>query len=258
MARLRDPEHGCSWDLKQDFNSLIPYTIEEAYEVVDAIERNDLDDLRSELGDLLLQVAFHSQIADEKGLFTFEQVAETITDKLIHRHPHIFSDVSYKDADEQKKAWDQLKQQERKESNKYSKDESVLSGVAVNLPALIQCEKVQDKAANHGFDWPEIEPVFEKVVEELEEVKEAWESKDQEHIQEEMGDLLLVAVNLARHLKVNPELALKQATQKFTRRFKYIEQQVAASSRELKDCDLNELDAYWDEAKRVLKAKVTL
>ncbi|KAF3982435.1 MAG: nucleoside triphosphate pyrophosphohydrolase [Methylococcales symbiont of Hymedesmia sp. n. MRB-2018] len=255
MAKLRDPEKGCSWDLKQDFNSLIPYTIEEAYEVVDAIERNDLDDLRSELGDLLLQVVFHSQIADEQGLFDFEQVAEVITDKLISRHPHIFSEARYKNADEQKKAWDQLKEQERVESKKYCKDESVLSGVAINLPALIYCEKVQDKAANHGFDWPETAPVFDKVLEELEEVKEAWGNNDQIQMQEELGDLLLVTVNLARHLKINPELALKQATQKFTRRFNYIEQQVAASSRKLRDCELVELDAYWDEAKIVLKTK---
>ena len=253
MAHLRDPEKGCSWDLKQDFNSLIPYTIEEAYEVVDAIERNDLDDLCSELGDLLLQVVFHSQIAKEKDLFDFEQVAETITKKLINRHPHVFADVTYDSPQAQQKAWDALKEQERQEKNKSSKNESVLSGVANNLPALIHCEKVQNKAANHGFDWPQTAPVFDKVLEELEEVKEAWNNNDQTHIQEEIGDLLLVTVNLARHLNVNPELALKQATQKFTRRFHYIEQQVSASSRQLKDCNLAELDAYWDEAKIKLK-----
>ncbi len=253
MAHLRDPEKGCSWDLKQDFTSLIPYTIEEAYEVVDAIERNDLDDLCSELGDLLLQVVFHAQIASEQNLFNFEQVAETICEKLINRHPHVFSDVTYNSAEEQQKAWDELKEQERKEKNNAANNESVLSGVAINLPALIHCEKIQNKAANHGFDWPETTPVFDKVLEELEEVKEAWENNDQAHIQEEIGDLLLVTVNLARHLKVNPELALKQATRKFTRRFHYIEQQVAASSRQLKDCELTELDAYWDEAKIILK-----
>ncbi len=253
MAHLRDPEKGCSWDLKQDFNSLIPYTIEEAYEVVDAIERNDLDDLCSELGDLLLQVVFHSQIAQEQNLFDFEQVAETITKKLINRHPHVFADVTYESAQAQQKAWDELKEQERKEKNKDSNNESVLSGVANNLPALIHCQKVQNKAANHGFDWPQTAPVFDKVLEELEEVKEAWNNKDQAHIQEEIGDLLLVTVNLARHLNVNPELALKQATQKFTRRFHYIEEQVSASSRQLKDCNLAELDAYWDEAKIKLK-----
>jgi len=255
MAHLRHPEKGCSWDLQQDFSSLIPYTIEEAYEVADAIERNDLDDLRSELGDLLLQVVFHSQLADELGLFNFEQVAQTITKKLIHRHPHVFENVKYNSDDERQKAWDEAKEKERKAKNKQAENESVLSGVAMNLPALVRCEKIQNKAANHGFDWPEVEPVFDKVMEELDEVKEAWLAKDQQHIQEEIGDLLLVSVNLARHLKVNPEVALKQATQKFTRRFNYIEQQVEASGRSLRECDLAQLDAFWDEAKIELKEK---
>ncbi len=253
MARLRDPETGCPWDVKQDFSSLIPYTIEEAYEVADAIERNDLDDLRLELGDLLLQVVFHSQIAEEKGLFNFEQVAEGISDKLISRHPHVFDNVQYDSDEERQKAWDEAKVKERLAKGKQKENDSVLSGVAINLPALVQCEKIQNKAAAHGFDWPEVEPVFDKVIEELEEVKEAWESQDQPHIQEEIGDLLLVAVNLARHLKVNPEIALKQATKKFTGRFNYIEQQVEALQRSLRDCNLAELDALWDEAKRVLK-----
>ncbi len=253
MARLRDPETGCPWDVKQDFTSLIPYTIEEAYEVADAIERNDLDDLRLELGDLLLQVVFHSQIAEEKGLFNFEQVAEGISDKLISRHPHVFDDVQYDSDEERQKAWDEAKVKERLAKGKQKENDSVLSGVAINLPALVQCEKIQNKAAAHGFDWPEVEPVFDKVMEELEEVKEAWESQDQPHIQEEVGDLLLVAVNLARHLKVNPEIALKQATKKFTNRFNYIEDQVEASERTLRDCNLAELDALWDEAKKVLK-----
>ncbi|MDD1640197.1 MAG: nucleoside triphosphate pyrophosphohydrolase [Methylococcaceae bacterium] len=229
MARLRRPEDGCAWDLKQDFKSLIPYIIEEAYEVVDAIERNDLDDLRSELGDLLLQVVFHSQIAKECGLFNFEEVSA--------RH----------------QAWEQAKADERKEKSKTFARDSVLSGVAGNLPALIECEKIQDRAAQHGFDWPDVHPVFDKVQEELDEVKQAWESGDQAHIQEEIGDLLLVAVNLARHLKVNPELALKESTRKFSRRFHYIEDQVEASGRSLIDCELMELDAFWHEAKVVLK-----
>ncbi len=253
MSRLRDPETGCPWDLKQDFNSLIPYTIEEAYEVADAIERNDLEDLRSELGDLLLQVVFHSQLANEQGLFDFEQVANTISNKLIDRHPHVFGNVSYDTDEERQHAWDEAKVRERKAKNKTSSNESVLAGVAINLPALVQCEKIQNKAANHGFDWPQVEPVFDKVIEELEEVKEAWELADQAHIEEEIGDLLLVSVNLARHLKVNPEIALKQATKKFSLRFNYIEQQVEATGRTLRDCELAELDAFWDEAKRVLK-----
>lgn len=255
MAHLRHPEKGCPWDLKQDFYSLIPYTIEEAYEVADAIERNDLDDLRSELGDLLLQVVFHSQIAEEQGLFNFEQVAEAITGKLISRHPHVFENVKYNSDEDRQKAWDEAKLTERKAKNKQPDNESVLSGVAINLPALVQCEKIQNKAASHGFDWPEVAPVFDKVMEELEEIKEAWQSEDQAHIQEEVGDLLLVAVNLARHLKVNPEIALKEATRKFSNRFNYIEQQVEASGRILRDCELAELDDLWDEAKKALKAK---
>lgn len=255
MAQLRDPDKGCAWDLRQDFNSLIPYTIEEAYEVADAIERNDLDDLRSELGDLLLQVVFHSQLANEQGLFDFEQVAESITNKLINRHPHVFSNVSYSTDEERQRAWDEAKENETKSKNKQLVDESVLASIAINLPALVQCEKIQDKAAHYGFDWTEVEPVFDKVIEELNEVKEAWQSADQSHIQEEIGDLLLVSVNLARHLKVNPEMALKQASKKFSTRFNYIEQQVEASGRSLQDCELEELDAFWNEAKRVLKTK---
>lgn len=255
MAQLRHPEIGCPWDVKQDFNSLIPYTIEEAYEVADAIERNDLDDLRLELGDLLLQVVFHSQIAEEKGLFNFEQVAEAICEKLITRHPHVFDGVVYSNDDERQKAWDAAKEKERLSKGKQTENDSVLNGVAINLPALVQCEKIQNKAASHGFDWPEVEPVFDKVMEELAEVKDAWEEQDQPHIQEEVGDLLLVVVNLARHLKVNPEIALKQATKKFTNRFNYIEERVEALGRSLAECELEELDAFWNEAKKALKVK---
>ncbi len=252
MARLRHPEQGCPWDVKQDFASLTPYLIEEAYEVIDAIERNDVDDLRTELGDVLLQVVFHSQIANEQGLFNFEQVAESICDKLIRRHPHVFADTVFNSDAERQQAWEQAKADERQEKNKATAQASVLAGVASSLPALMACEKIQDRAAHHGFDWPEVAPVFAKVHEELDEVKEAFESGDQAHIQEEIGDLLLVVVNLARHLKVNPEIALKESTQKFSKRFRYIEQQVALSGRELLDCELAELDAFWNEAKQVL------
>ncbi|MDD5462210.1 MAG: nucleoside triphosphate pyrophosphohydrolase [Methylococcales bacterium] len=253
MARLRRPRDGCAWDLKQDFSSLIPYVIEEAYEVVDAIERNDLDDLRSELGDLLLQVVFYSQIAEERGLFTFDQVSATIAEKLIRRHPHVFADAVFSSDEERHQAWEQAKAEERQEKNKAVEQKSVLSGVAGSLPALMECEKIQDRAAQHGFDWPDVPPVFDKVQEELDEVKEAWKSGDQAHIQEEIGDLLLVAVNLARHLNVNPELALKESTKKFSKRFHYIEREVEASGRSLRDCELEELDAFWHEAKVVLK-----
>ena len=185
------------------------------------------------------------------GLFNFEQVAAGISEKLIRRHPHVFADVVF-DTDEQRhQAWEQAKAEERQKKPQVA--DSVLSGIASNLPALIECEKIQDRAALHGFDWKTVPPVFDKVEEELAEIKEAWQSGDQAHIQEEIGDLLLVVVNLARHLKVNPEHALKQSTKKFAKRFNYIEQQVAATGRELQDCELDELDAFWHEAKRVLK-----
>ena len=255
MSRLRRPDDGCAWDIKQDFTTLIPYLIEEADEVVDAIERNDLDDLRAELGDLLLQVVFHAQIAQERGLFSFEDVSAGISDKLIRRHPHVFADAVFTTDAERHQAWEQAKAQEREEKQKTLVKSSVLAGVAASLPALMECEKIQDRAAQYGFDWPDVPPVFEKVLEELGEVKEAWESGDQAHIQEEIGDLLLVAVNLARHLKVNPEIALKESTKKFSRRFHYIEEQVEAAGRNLVDCELAELDAFWNEAKVVLKRK---
>ncbi len=253
MARLRDPQQGCPWDVKQNFSSLIPYVIEEAYEVVDAIERNDMHDLCAELGDLLLQVVFHAQIADEQGLFNFEQVSADICDKLIRRHPHVFADAVFASDAERHQAWEQAKADERQAKQKDSAPTSVLSGVAANLPALIECEKIQDRAAQHGFDWPDVPPVIDKVLEELQEVKEAWESGNQAHIEEEIGDLLLVAVNLARHLKVNPEQALKASTKKFSKRFHYIEQQVASSGRALLDCELAELDSFWHAAKVALK-----
>ena len=254
MAQLRHPEEGCPWDREQDFYSLIPYTIEEAYEVADAIERNDLEDLRYELGDLLLQVVFHSRLAEEQGLFDFEQVAEGICEKLVRRHPHVFGEDRFKNYQERRQAWEDAKAKERQhKSRAEGPATSALSGIAVNLPALVQCEKIQNRAASQGFDWSEVLPVFAKVHEELEEVREAWQAADQAHIQEEIGDLLLVAVNLARHLKVNPEIALKESNKKFSRRFQYIEAKVRDSGREMRDCKLAELDALWDEAKVKLK-----
>ncbi len=255
MAQLRHPEEGCPWDREQDFYSLIPYTIEEAYEVADAIERNDLEDLRHELGDLLLQVVFHARLAEEQGLFDFEQVAEGICEKLVRRHPHVFDGARFENDQERRQAWEDAKAKERQGKTKTRGEarDSALSGIAVNLPALLQCEKIQNRAASHGFDWPDVAPVFAKVHEELEEVKDAWQEGDQAHIQEEIGDLLLVAVNLARHLHVNPEIALKESNKKFSRRFQFIEEKVRSSGREMRDCKLPELDALWDEAKVKLK-----
>ena len=216
---------------------------------------NDLDDLRAELGDLLLQVVFHSRIAEEQGLFDFEQVAAGISEKLVQRHPHVFSDQVFKSDEDRKQAWEDAKAEERQLKHGNTEPASVLAGIAKNLPALMRCEKIQNRAARHGFDWPEIPPVFEKVQEELEEVREAWESGDQAHIQEEIGDLLLVVVNLARHMQVNAEVALKESNEKFTRRFQIIEQQVAKTDRQLLDCELAELDMFWDAAKRHFKKK---
>jgi len=252
MAQLRDPSTGCAWDQKQSFESLIPYTLEEAYEVADAIERGDNEDLKSELGDLLLQVVFYAQIAKEKKLFDFEQVATSITEKLIRRHPHVFSNITYNSDVARQKAWEEAKALERKEK-KGTESTRILSGLTKNLPALVACEKTQDRAAAQGFDWKETAPVFDKVLEELSEVKEAWLSGDQDHTEEVVCDLLLVVVNLARHLKVNPEMALRKGTDKFTQRFNFVEQQVLNSGRVMTDCALEELDVYWDEAKKVLK-----
>ncbi len=254
MAQLRHPETGCSWDLQQDFASLASYTIEEAYEVVDAIERDDLDDLCQELGDLLLQVVFHARMAEEIGRFDFETVAGAISEKLIRRHPHVFADAVFENDRERQKAWDDAKLAEKREKQSHSPD-SILKDVPKNLPAMMQCEKIQNLAAHHGFDWPQTEPVFDKVMEELNETREAWHSGDQQHTEEEVGDLFLVCINLARHLNVNPEQALKSANRKFSRRFQYIEQQVAEQGRSVQQCRLSELDELWDEAKRMEKAK---
>ena len=252
MAQLRDPENGCPWDKQQDFYSLIPYTLEEAYEVADAIERDDMDDLEQELGDLLLQVVFHSRIAEERGLFDFDKVAGAISEKLIRRHPHVFSGQKFDSEAERKQAWEAAKLAER-QNKSGSEPNSVLADIPNNMPALMHCEKILSRVSSHGFDWPEPAPVFAKVQEELSEVEEAWQSGDQEHIQEEIGDLLLVVVNLAKHMQVNPEIALKESNRKFSRRFNFIEQQVAASGRELRDCELSELDGFWDQAKVELK-----
>ncbi|HYE37687.1 nucleoside triphosphate pyrophosphohydrolase [Methylocaldum sp.] len=252
MARLRHPETGCPWDLQQDFASLIPHTLEEAYEVADAAERGDAEDLREELGDLLLQVVFHSRIAEERGLFTFEDVADAISEKLIRRHPHVFGETVFETDIERHEYWESSKVAERREKGKTANDDSALSGIAVNLPALMAAQKLQKRAARHGFDWTEIEPVFDKVREELDELQAAYAASDQGHIHEEIGDLLFVVVNLARHLKVDAETALRDGNRKFIRRFRHIETQLAARGKTLAESTLAELDALWDEAKRSL------
>lgn len=247
MAHLRHPHTGCPWDLQQDFRSLLPYTLEEAYEVADAIERGDLAGLRDELGDLLFQVVFQSRIAEEQGLFDFEQVADAIADKLTRRHPHVFGDAVFEDEAAFKRAWEQAKLDEQRE--KTGEPNSVLDGIGAALPALLRAEKLQKRAARFGFDWNETAAVFAKVHEELEEVREAHADGDAAHTHEEVGDLLFVAVNLARHLGVAPEAALRDANAKFTRRFRYIEQRLAEQGRHMQDCTLEDLDTLWDQAK---------
>ncbi|WP_371059401.1 nucleoside triphosphate pyrophosphohydrolase [Rhodosalinus sp. 5P4] len=246
MARLRDPERGCPWDVEQDFASIAPYTIEEAYEVADAIERGAWDELEGELGDLLLQVIFHAQIADEKGLFDFDSVADRISEKMIARHPHVFGDDSRdKSAEQQTRDWEAIKAAERAAKNAHG----VLDDVAVGLPALLRAVKLQKRAARVGFDWPETGQVLDKIAEEARELVEARDTLGPDEIEAEMGDLLFVMANLARHLEVDPEAALRRANAKFTRRFRAIEAALAAEGRRPEDSTLDEMDALWDRAK---------
>ena len=250
MARLRDPEGGCPWDLKQDFASLVPHTLEEAYEVADAVERQDFADLRDELGDLLLQVAFHARLAEERSLFGFEDVAAAICDKLVRRHPHVFAGLAFDSDEERLHFWENSKIEEKRERSGVAA-EGALSGVAASLPALMRAQKLQKRAARHGFDWPAIEPVFAKVEEELAETREAWRSGDRAHIEEEVGDLLFVAVNLARHLGVDAETALRASNAKFERRFGHVEQSLRRQQRAMGEAAAEELDGLWEEAKRL-------
>ncbi|MFC3441573.1 nucleoside triphosphate pyrophosphohydrolase [Sphingobium rhizovicinum] len=243
MARLRDPNTGCPWDIEQDFASIAPYTIEEAYEVADAIERNDMADLRDELGDLLLQVAFHSRMAEQAGHFALQDVIDAITQKMIRRHPHVFDEGARREDGHAQ--WEAIKAAERAEKEP---DPSALAGVASALPALLRAEKLQKRAARTGFDWPDTAQVIAKVIEELDEVREA---QSQEHREEEVGDLLFAVVNLARHLKIDPETALRKANHKFDRRFRAMEdmagEQFAALS-------LDEQEELWQRAKVQEKA----
>jgi len=249
MARLRDPEGGCPWDLKQDFASLVPYTLEEAYEVADAVEREDFADLREELGDLLLQVAFHARLAEERSLFRFEDVAAAICDKLVRRHPHVFAGHEFDTDEARLHFWENSKIEEQRERSGVTA-ESALSGVAASLPALMRAQKLQKRAARHGFDWPDSEPVFAKVEEELAETREAFQSGDRPHIEEEVGDLLFAAVNLARHLDVDAETALRASNAKFARRFGHVEQSLKRQARAMDEMSAEELDRLWEEAKR--------
>jgi MazG family protein len=247
MARLRDRERGCPWDIEQTFATIAPYTIEEAYEVADAIERQDMPALKEELGDLLFQVAFHARMAEEQGVFDFADVAQALADKMIERHPHVFEDKVERTAEEQTQAWETLKAEKR-----AAKGASLLDDVAMALPALMRAEKLTKRAARINFDWPTPEPVLEKLDEELAELKEARAAGDQEHVAEEMGDILFVMANLARKLNVDPEEALRRANSKFTRRFQYIERALAEQGRTGPQ-PLDDMEALWVEAKRAEK-----
>jgi ATP diphosphatase len=261
MARLRDPQHGCPWDLKQNYASIVPHTLEEAYEVADAIERGDFAHLPGELGDLLFQVVYYSQLAREEGRFDFAQVVDGITSKLIRRHPHVFADgdlygaVDVPKLDEAavKQRWEAIKAEERAEKAAAPEQLSLLDDVPTALPSLSRAIKLQKRAAQVGFDWPEALPVVDKVREELDEVLEAMSENDADAIAEEIGDLLFVVSNLARHLKVEPESALRAANAKFERRFRFIEQALRDAGRNMEDCALDELDALWGEAKKLEK-----
>lgn len=247
MALLRDPERGCPWDIEQDFASIAPYTIEEAYEVEDAIAREAWDELAGELGDLQLQVVFHAQMAEEAGHFTLDDVLRGVSDKMVDRHPHIFGDESRdKSAAQQVRDWEAIKAKERAGKG----ERGVLDGVAQGLPALMRAQKLQNRAARVGFDWPEAGAVLDKVAEEARELVEARDSLGPEARTEELGDLLFVLVNLARHLDVDAESALRAANAKFTRRFGAIETALAAEGRRPAEASLEEMDALWDAAKR--------
>lgn len=245
MARLRDPQGGCPWDLQQDFQSIAPYTLEEAYEVADAIESNDRDALREELGDLLFQVVFHSQLASEAGWFGFEDVVTSICDKMTRRHPHVFADAVVADAEEQTREWEKHKQREKGESR------SILDGVVTGLPALTRADKLQRKAASAGFDWPDSRGVFAKVSEELDEVREEMQGViDREALLDECGDLLFAVVNLVRHAGIDPESALRHGNRKFVRRFEKVEASCARSGVAMSATGLDTLNRYWEQAKR--------
>lgn len=256
MAQLRDEQVGCPWDKKQTFDSIVPHTIEETYEVVDAIHNKDWSNLKEELGDLLFQVIFYAQIAKEEHLFDFNDVVDTLNEKLIRRHPHVFEDNQALSEVEIADNWDKIKQQERLEKEKNDKQstaqESILDAIPTALPSLLRANKIQKQCAKVGFDWDELQPVANKVNEEVAEVLEEVYKvpRNDEKVEEELGDLLFATVNLVRHLEKNPEQALSKANLKFERRFRKIEANIAKKGKKIEECTLNELDAEWENIKR--------
>lgn len=248
MARLRDPVNGCPWDIKQTFKTIAPYTLEEAYEVLDAIERNDMDDLRDELGDLLLQVVFHARMAEEAKHFDFEAIAGAIADKLERRHPHVFSGQNITSDAELHQSWEEKKRAEKKA--KQGANTSILEDIPPALPALMFATKLQERAAGVGFDWPDKSGPLAKIEEELAELRVEIESGNKEKITEEIGDLLFSICNLARYLKLSPELSLKSSSDKFKYRFQNIEKSLKNSNEDLKSKSLDELEELWQKAKK--------
>jgi len=254
MARLRDPERGCLWDIEQTFETIAPYTIEEAYEVADAIARNDLGDLRDELGDLLLQVVFHSQMADEAGHFAFDEVADAISEKMVRRHPHVFGDGDVTGLEQQRLEWEDQKAEERAhKSSTRGQDASAMSaldGVPVSLPALLRAEKLSKRAARIGFDWPAASDVLAKIEEETDEVRAEIEAGDNDRLSEEIGDLLFTCANLARKSGIDPETALHGANRRFESRFRQLESELRTQDREPSTMALADLEAVWQAVKR--------
>ncbi|NIX77481.1 nucleoside triphosphate pyrophosphohydrolase [Microvirga terricola] len=266
MAALRTPVTGCPWDLEQNFATIAPYTLEEAYEVVDAIERGDLADLKEELGDLLLQVVFHARMAEEQGVFAFPDVVEAITRKLIRRHPHVFGNARDLSPEEVKGLWDFIKREEKAERRVERErmgalleahDTGFLGGIPPVLPALTRAQKLTAKAAKVGFDWPDAAQVIDKIHEELEEVKEAASTGNKDKIEDEIGDLLFAVTNLARHFEIDPETALRRTNAKFERRFRAIETALEKRNRTLDEASLDEMEELWVEAKRAEREELS-
>ena len=255
MRALRNPDGGCPWDLEQDFDSIAPYTLEEAYEVAETIERKDFAGLKDELGDLLFQVVYHGQMAEEAGHFSFQDVVENVCQKMIRRHPHVFGDADIKTAESQTLAWEEVKALERGEKSDGDEMSSgTLDGLPLALPALVRAVKLQKRAARVGFDWPDTSLVLDKLNEEMLELAvEVAKDRDSPEVKEELGDLLFVYANLSRHLDVDPEEALRSANGRFERRFRYIEQTLEDQGKTPADSDLAEMDALWDAAKRLEK-----
>ena len=247
MAKLRDPDTGCPWDVKQDFASIAPYTIEEAYEVADAIESGDRTALCNELGDLLFQVVFHARIAEEEGSFKLADVAKSISEKMINRHPHVFGDGKTPDVDQQRHLWEDIKKAERTAKGQNS----ILADIPVGMPPMQRAVKLQNRAASVGFDWPDISQIIDKMFEEAAELTAELVSTPQnkQHLKDEVGDLLFVAINLARKVGVDPETALIGCNKKFERRFNYIEQQIGLKGKSLSDLTLDDMEKLWQEAK---------